>query len=248
MDVTSATLTAPESGYSAEVIRYGQWGRPLLLFPAEAGSARDLGANGIIDALSSLIEDSRLKVYCVDSADASTWSDRSLPLEERSRRHDLYEQWITGQVVPWIDADCGSRQSMMTAGVSLGAFHAVNLALRHADLFPVGIGLSGNYDPSLWDGWGERGDASYFHNPTDYVSNLDGGHLDWLRSQLHLVLVVGEGAFEEHPTRAQSGSRRLAALLAERGLAHELDIWGPDAMHDWPAWRRQLAHHAARFC
>ncbi len=248
MDVASATVTAADSGYSAQLLRYGHWGRPLLLFPAEAGHAHDLADNGIVDALAWLVDSGRVKVYCVDSADATTWSDRSIPLEERARRHDLYEQWLLGQVVPWIDDDCGGRQPMMTAGVSLGAFHAVNLALRHADLFPVAIGLSGNYDPSLWDGWGERGEASYFHNPTDYVANLDGDHLDWLRTRLRVVLVVGEGAFEEQPTRAQSGSRRLAGLLAERGIPHELDIWGPDATHDWPSWCRELAQHVPRFC
>jgi esterase/lipase superfamily enzyme len=248
MDVADGWLTAPESGYAARVIRYGQWGRPLLLFPAEAGRASDPADNGLIGALEWLIDAGRLKVYSVDSGDAATWSNSSIPLEERARRHDQYEQWLTGQVVPWIDADCAGRQAMMTAGVSLGAYHAVNLALRHADLFPVAVGLSGNYDPSIWNGWGERGDATYFHSPVDYVAHLGGGHLEWLRSQVHIVLVVGQGAFEEQPTRAQSGTWQLAELLAGKGIPHDLDVWGPDAEHDWPAWRRQIAHHVQRFC
>jgi esterase/lipase superfamily enzyme len=56
--------------------------------------------------------------------------------------------------------------------------------LKRADVFPLAICLSGNYDPSAWDGWGERGDAAYFNNPMDYVSHLGGDHLDWLRAQL----------------------------------------------------------------
>ena len=247
MEVADAWLADPD-GFAGRVIRYGQWGRPLLLFPAEAGRAEDIGDHGMIHSLSWLIEAGRLKVYCVDSADAATWSQRSLSLEERARGHDRYERWLTEQVVPWIDADCAGRQDMIVSGVSLGAYHAVNLALRHADMFPVAIGLSGNYDPSLWHGWGERGDAAYFHNPTDYVQHLDGAHLDWLRGRIFVVLVVGEGAFEEHPTRAQSGSRHLATLLGAKGIPVQLDVWGPDAMHDWPAWQRQLAHHAQRFC
>jgi esterase/lipase superfamily enzyme len=87
-----------------------------------------------------------------------------------------------------------SRRSW-TTGVSFGAFHAANLALRRADLFPLAICLSGIYDVSAI-GWGERGDAVYFNNPADY---------------------------------------------------HELDVWGEDTPHDWPAWRAQIAHHLQRF-
>ena len=51
-------------------------------------------------------------------------------------------------------------------------------------------------------------------------------------------------------------SHRLAAelpggwrhLLAEKGISHELDVWGHDVSHDWPWWRKQIAHHLPRFC
>jgi esterase/lipase superfamily enzyme len=236
-----------DGNFGAHVRSYGQWGRPVLAFPAEAGSRIDWETNGMVDALGNLLGDGRIKLYCVDSADASTWSDRSISLEDRARRHDGYEQWLLDAVLPYITDDCGGRGDVMAIGVSMGAFHAANLALRHADRVPNAICLSGNYDPSLWQAWGERGQSAYFHNPIDYVANLDGSHLDWLRSQVYLVLVVGQGAFEEHPTRAQSGSRRLADLLASKAIPHELDLWGYDSGHDWPWWHRQAAHHLSRF-
>ena len=135
-----------------------------------------------------------------------------------------------------------------TTGVSLGAYHAVNFALKNAYEFPLAIGLSGNYDPSTWRAWGEPGDATYFNNPVDYVANLGGDHLDWLRSRVSVLLVVGQGAWETHPTGALPSSQRLAALLAERGISCELDLWGTDVAHDWPWWRRELAHNLPRFC
>jgi esterase/lipase superfamily enzyme len=227
---------------------YGHWGRPVLAFPAEAGSAGDWESNGMVAAVSDLLDGGRIKLYCVDSADAQTWSDRSIAFEERARRHGVYERWLLDAVVPFIAGESGGRTDLVAAGVSLGAFHAANIALRHADRFPVGICLSGNYDPSLWHAWGERGDAVYFNSPVDYVPNLDGGHLDWLRGQVHLALVVGQGAFEGHPTHALSGTRRLAEALAAKGISHDLDIWGDDVPHDWGSWQRQLAHHLPRFC
>ena len=45
-----------------------------------------------------------------------------------------------------------------------------------------------------------------------------------------------------------ASSRRLAALFAQKGIRHELDLWGHDVPHDWPSWRAQIAHHLPRFC
>ena len=48
-----------------------------------------------------------------------------------------------------------------------------------------------------------------------------------------------------HHRRADSHPQ-MAGLLAEKGIPHELDLWGHDVPHDWPSWRRQLAHHLPR--
>jgi esterase/lipase superfamily enzyme len=238
----------PQGGFSGHVRSYGHWGRPVLAFPAEGGSSADWESNGMVDAVSGLLDAGRIKLYCVDSADGQTWSDRSLPHEERARRHEVYERWILDAVVPFIAGESDGRTDLLATGVSLGAFHAANIALRHADRFPTAVCMSGNYDPSLWHMWGERGDSAYFNNPVEFVPNLDGDHLNWLRGQLHLTLVVGQGAFEEHPTHALSGSRRLSEILGHKGIPHDLDVWGDDVPHDWESWRRQAAHHLPRFC
>jgi esterase/lipase superfamily enzyme len=217
------------------------------VFPTEGGSAWDFESNGMVDGVRWLLDAGRVKLYCVDSADAATWSDRSVSLEERARRHDEFEQWVLQQVVPWVRDDCGGPLDIITLGCSLGAYHAANIALRHADLFPLALCLSGTYDPSRWHGWGHRGDAVYFHNPMDYVGHLGGEHLDWLRSRVSVLLVCGQGRWED-TTGALDSTRALAALLERKGIRHELDLWGHDVAHDWPSWRAQLAHHLPRFC
>lgn len=233
---------------AASLIAYGHWGRPVLAFPAEAGRAWDWENNGMIAAVADLIGAGRVKVYCVDSADAWTWSDTGAPTEERARRHDQYERWLLDTVVPWIADDCGGPTEIIATGASLGAYHAANIVLRHADVFPLGICMSGNYDPTTWHGWGEQGDATYFNNPMAYVANADGDHLEWLRSRVSLVIVVGQGAFEVHPTGALPGSHAFAQVLAGKGIRHELDVWGFDIPHDWSSWQAQLRHHLPRFC
>jgi esterase/lipase superfamily enzyme len=240
-------LWSPAIGASGTLIAYGHWGRPVLVFPSEQGKAVDFENNGMLDAVAGLVDAGRVKVYCVDSYDAASWSNRDIPVEERARRHGAYESWVLDQVVPWVHGDCGGRAEIATCGVSLGAYHAANIALKRADLFPLALCFSGNYDPAAWHGWGERGDAAYFNNPLDYVGNLGGDHLDWLRGRLSLLLVCGQGQWED-TTGSLESTRRFAGLLAAKGIRHELDLWGHDVPHDWPSWRAQLAHHLPRFC
>ena len=229
------------------ILRYGHYGRPVLVFPTEQGKAKDFEQNGMVAALSGLLDSGRVKLYCVDSYDAFSWSNREISLEERARQHGHYESWILGEVVPFIHTDCGGAPEIATLGCSLGAFHAANFALKRADLFPLALCFSGNYDPAAWHAWGERGTQAYFNNPTDYVVHLNGDHLDWLRDRISLLLVCGQGQWED-TTGALDSTRRLAALLESKGLRHELDLWGHDVPHDWPSWRAQVAHHLPRFC
>jgi esterase/lipase superfamily enzyme len=228
------------------VVGYGHYGRPVLAFPAERGNAWEYADRGMVGALDELLAGGRVKLYCVDSFDGGSWSNSSIPLEARAQEHGRYESWILDVVVPWIHADCGGAQEIATVGVSLGAYHAVNFALKRADLFPLALGLSGNYDPASWDAWGERGEATYFNNPMDYLAHMGGDHLDWLRGRLSVLLVCGQGQWED-TTGALDSSKRLAGLLSEKGIPHELDLWGHDVPHDWQSWRAQLAHHLPRF-
>ncbi len=229
------------------VAAYGHWGRPMLVFPAERGDAGEFERRGMIGAVGDLLDAGRVKLYCVDSLDAESWSNRDIPLEARARRHQVYESWILDQVVPFVRHDCAGTGELITCGCSLGAFHAANFALKRADVFPLAICLSGSYDPAAWDGWGERGDAAYFNNPMDYVARLGGDHLEWLRGQLSVLLVCGQGQWED-TTGALESTRRFAALLESKSIRCELDLWGRDIAHDWPSWRAQLAHHLPRFC
>jgi esterase/lipase superfamily enzyme len=229
------------------VVAYGHWGRPVLAFPSEGGGAWDFERHGMVGAIGHLLEAGRAKLYCVDSHDAASWSNRTLSVEDRARVHGAYEAWVLDRVVPFVHDDCGGPAEIATTGCSLGAFHAANFALKRADVFPLALCLSGTYDPAAWDGWGERGEAAYFNNPMDYVAHLDGDHLEWLRGRVSLLLVCGQGQWEDS-TGALESTRALAGLLAAKGIRHELDLWGYDVPHDWPSWRDQLAHHLPRFC
>ena len=234
-------LWSESMGTAGELRVYGHYGRPVLVFPSSRGRAQDFEDRGMVAAVAAHIAAGRLKLYCVDSYDEASWSASWLSLEQRAEQHQRYERWVLEQVVPWITGDCGGRRDILVTGCSMGAYHAANFALKRADVFPTALCLSGVYDLSVI-GWGDRGDAMYFNNPLDYVPNLDGDHMAWLRDRVELVLVCGQGQWED-TTGALSSTRRFAGALATKGLRHRLDLWGHDTPHDWPSWRAQLAHH-----
>ena len=226
------------------VLAYGHYGRPVVAFPSENGEPHDWEERGMVDAIGWLIEEGRVKLYCIPSFDRESWTRRDLPLEERARRHGHYEWWLLTRLVPFVQADSHTSELIAT-GSSFGAYHAANICLKRADLFPVAICMSGVYDVSV-QGGGERGDAVYFNNPVDYVAHLDGDHLAWLRDHANLLLLCGQGQWED-TTGALESTKRFGSLLTEKGIRHEVDLWGHDVPHDWPSWRRQIAHHLPRF-
>jgi len=229
-----------------DVLAYGHYGRPLIAFPSQEGSTTDWEQRGMIDAIAPLLDDGRVKVYCVASFDSGSWHRHDASLEQRARLHGHYEHWITERVAPWIRNDCGGAPEILLAGCSFGAYHAANFALKRADLFPLAICMSGVYDVSVVGGGWERGEAAYFNNPLDYVAHLGGDHLEWLRSRVSLLIVCGQGQWED-TTGALESTKAFAARLHGKGIRHELDLWGHDVAHDWPSWRAQLAHHLQRF-
>ncbi|UCF67246.1 MAG: transposase, partial [Acidobacteriota bacterium] len=84
---------------------------------------------------------------------------------------------------------------------------------------------------------------AYFNNPMAFVPNLDGEMLERVRRGTHLVLVCGQGQWENGNIEE---TQRLADLLGDKGISHEKDLWGHDVSHEWPWWQRQAVHHFER--
>jgi esterase/lipase superfamily enzyme len=59
-------LPLRDSSHTLSLIAYGDYGRPVLVFPTEAGRAWDFENNGMVDAVRDLIDAGRVKLYCMD--------------------------------------------------------------------------------------------------------------------------------------------------------------------------------------
>ncbi|WP_322098448.1 alpha/beta hydrolase-fold protein [Nakamurella alba] len=233
-------IPGPGGHGDRDVVVHGHWGRPVIWFPAETGDAWEFERNGMLDAVRPAVDEGRITVFCVSAWNAQSWSARWKSQHDRALAHLDYEGWLTGGVLPFVRDRCGGRDDVALAGPSMGAFQAVLLGLRQAHLFHRVIAFSGGYDPWQWHAWGEGSAETYLTNPSDFLRHVGGEHLEHLRRSLQLTLVVGSGQWED-TTGALASTRSLAAVLADKGIPHDLHVWGPEWPHDWVSWRAQAA-------
>lgn len=223
-----------------QVLAFGHYGMPVIAFPSGGGQFFDFEDNGMIDAVAPLLEAGELKVYCPEGLDHESWLNHGIDPHWRGVRHNAYQDFIVEDLVSAIRSDCASPDIQIgVTGCSLGAYHAANFALKFPHLFPYALCLSGRYDLEQIIG-SSNSEEVYFNNPVAYVANLHAHALEHVRNNAYLVLVCGQGAWEDKCLRE---THRLADLLQEKGIPHQRDIWGHDAEHHWYWWRRQIAHH-----
>ncbi len=224
-------------GRPVHLWRYGHSGRPVLALPTAGGYAHEWQQQGVVDALGDLIDAGRLCIYQPETNVAEVWTHSEGSLPARMARQDAYESFILSELVPRIWRETG-RRDVIVMGASVGAMYAVNLALKNPERIPRAIGFSGRYQARTFTD-GRMTDDVYFHDPSSYVWNLQGEHLERIRAHAHITLVCGQGAFEGNCLRE---TRHLEQGLRARGVPVWADIWGHDVAHEWQWWRRQIRY------
>jgi esterase/lipase superfamily enzyme len=219
------------------VVRWGTYGRPVLLFPSAGGDAEEAERHGLVDACGDLLAQGRVKLYSADSVAGQAMMARAAPVGHRMWLLNQFHECIRWEVVPAIHADLGGQvMDVVTAGASIGAFNAVALLCRYPEVFCAAVGMSGSYRIERFydDAWSQ---ALYFAAPLQFLPGLDAGQLDRLR-QRRVVLATGDGAWED-----PGESWRMGQALGAKGIPNRVDNWGPDWAHDWPTWRRMLPQY-----
>ena len=225
-------------GQQMPIFSYGHWGHPVLLFPTASADFLENERFGLVGAMGPQIAAGQVRVFSINSINNQAWMDSSLPVPEQARRQALYSAYVENEVVPYIRRICQTADlRVATSGASFGAFHAANTLFRRPDLFDAVIAMSGFYDlgPDYLHGYSD--DNCYFHNPASYLPNLDGDYLHLLRTACRIHILTGQGAYE-----SPDASRRLSAILNDKGIPHWLDVWGYDVDHDWPWWLKMLPY------
>ena len=223
----------------APIVRYGTWGRPLLLFPTAQADYLEYERFFLIKALEPLIFAGRVTVFSIDSINKHAWMNKNVPPREAVRRQALYSGYVEEEVVPHIRRTLQDPSARLgVSGASFGAFHAANQFFRRPDLFDTLIAMSGFYDI---EGYleGFRSEEAYFNNPMWYVREMpEGDTLERLRRDVQIHLVTGRGNYERPDVTA-----RFSQVLWDKGIWHNADYWGYDMPHDWPTWREMLPYY-----
>jgi esterase/lipase superfamily enzyme len=222
------------------IVRYGDWGHALLLFPTAQADFLENERFFLIKAIEHHIKAGRVQVFSINSINRHAWMNRNIPPREAARRQNLYSGYIEEEVVPHIRRCLQDPSARIgVSGASFGAFYAANALFRRPDLFDTLIAMSGFYDlgPDYLHGYGD--DNVYFNNPLSYIPNQhDHGTLETLRHATQIHIVTGQGAYE-----APHASRRLSQALWDKAVPNNLDMWGHDVNHDWPWWRKMLDNY-----
>lgn len=218
-----------------ELLVFGHTGQPMLFFPTRTARFYDYENWGVIDAISEHIERGEVQVFCIDSVDTSSLYCKTIAPAMRIKRHFSFEKYVLDEVLPFIRHH-NSEYLITIAGCSLGAFHAVNMALRYPFHFKKVFGLSGRYDltlqleyfDDLFEGF--KNEDILANTPTVYVPKLKSQQLIRVLQRLEIILAIGvEDAFLQNNialTNCLSEKKIPNTLYFWDGEAHKARYWG----------------------
>lgn len=230
---------SPRLGRGMELLVFGHAGAKVLVFPTRCARFHEYEDMGLVEALRDKIDQGVLQLYCVDSIDAESLYAQWKRPADRLPRHLQYEDYLLHEVLPFMHHR-NPHPCVIAHGCSFGAFHALNLTLRHPSAFRKVVALSGRYDLTLAvDGFrnlldGHYDDTVYFNNPSHYVPNLADQALIGAWRGLDIALVVGD----EDPFL--DNNRQLSGSLSRLGVRHALHTW-PGRAHGPRCWRGMVA-------
>jgi esterase/lipase superfamily enzyme len=242
MSAKHRLLDSPSLGRRVHVWSFGDVGRPLVVFPSNAGVAHEWRESGMIDALGPLLRAGRMKIYCPETNVSRSFSGTGT-MTQRMAHHAAYESFVMHTLVPFIREDCRMpRVRLAATGCSVGALYSAIFTLKHPEIFEKALCLSGRYRTSKFFDGNSNQDV-YLNDPLAFVPNLKGQALDRVRQRAHLTIVCGRGAHEQGciPETAEIG-----AVLKRKHIPHHLSFWGTESSHSYQWWQKQALHYLSQ--
>lgn len=221
------------------VVRWGYWGKPMIVFPTAGGDAEEVERMWLIDAVGEYLDAGRVKVYSCDSVAGAAMLRGEGSARYRAAMLNGFQEFVRYEMIPAIRTDCASDDiTVMATGASIGAFNAMALLCRYPDVVTHAVGLSGTYDLARFMS-GDGGEDLFLATPMYFLPGLDGPQLDVLRRRL-AIFASGEGRWENI-----GESWSLAGVMGSKGIPNRVDSWGSDYDHDWMTWREMLPRYLA---
>ncbi|HSP13917.1 MAG TPA: alpha/beta hydrolase-fold protein [Thermoanaerobaculia bacterium] len=222
---------SPSLGRPMEFLWFGQFGRPLMLFPTSNGRFYEAEDFGLAASVADKVDAGEIQLVLVDTVNHESWYNKSVPPHIRAARHVQYDGYLRNELTPYI-FNRAQRGDLVVYGASFGAYHAANFAARYPDVVSRAICFSGVYGihPFIDGHWD---DNCYFNCPTAYIPNMNN---EWVTKLSRVGWIIATG---EYDSLAQE-NRDFSALLWSKGISNHLEIWPGVFGHDWPWWKENL--------
>lgn len=229
-----------ELGQEMPLNRYGHDGMPIVVFPSSGGSHSEYADFGMIDACREFIDAGKVQFFTLSTYDQESWLNGWKSPHDIALAHEAFERYVVHEAIPFIKHKTWRDGPMMATGCSMGAYHALNMQLKHPDIFQTTVALSGVYDARFFVGDFGNDQAVYNNSPSDYIWNLnDGWFIDRIRSA-RIVVCTGLGDWEQDGLPSYYS---LKEAFAQKHLGGWFDEWGYDVSHDWIWWRVQMPYY-----
>ncbi len=217
-----------------EMLVYGHGGYPVIIFPTLNGKYYEAKDNCIIESASDLIETGKIKIYCPETIDYLTWNNFSISPEDRAKSYSGYENVVLFDIIDFAKHETGSERVTL-AGFDFGAYHALNISLKHPDKVGHLICIDGSFDIKKFiDNYYD--DNCYFNNPPDYLPGLND---DWYLEKIKTMkIILGIGELDD----SFGQNKRISGILNSKNINHQFDIY-PNAGHDWELWGEIFANY-----
>lgn len=227
---------SPRMQRDMELLVFGHSGAKVLAFPTRDGRFYEYENIGVVHSIAHKLTAGQLQLFCVDSVDHESHYCFWRHPADRIRRHQQFEEYVLNEVMPLM-ASLNSNPCTIAFGASLGAYHAMNIALRHPHLFQKLCAFSGRYDLTLsveyfrdlYDGYYDEN--IYYNNPSHFLPNLICElRLNQIRA-MDIVLTIGR----DDPFLGNN--RHFSQVLQEKAVNHRFYEWDGRA-HRGSAWRK----------
>lgn len=219
-----------------ELLIFGHGGKAVLFFPTRMARFYDYENWGIVDALKERINRGELQLFCVDSIDNESFYNHNIHPSARIIRHLQYEEYVLAEVVPLMRSKNQSGY-LEAAGCSMGAYHAINIAMKYPWLFKKAVGISGRYDLTRdYDNFkdlfhGYHNEHIYFNMPGQYMANLNDEYLLNAVRNLEIILAIGQ------TDPFLQINKEFSRMLWNKGISNQLYLWESNA-HRPRYWRQ----------
>ena len=208
----------------------------LYLLHGSPGVAVDWLRAGWADrAMDDLLAKHRVAPFIIVMPDVNGGYRRDTECEDILPNGPNVQTYLVRDVVDYVDANYRTvpqRTGRAMGGLSTGGYCAVNLTLRHQDVFSGAISHSGydRPDHNLYTG------DLFAGNTKEAEANMPGLYLPTipLTQPLGVYLDVGMG---DNGSRVES--IEMAKVFERRGVAVAFHDFA-DESHSWGAWRRNL--------